>query len=628
MRTEFGEYKGLLDVLFQNNNLLAHKGLTKKRYSHNEVLVANDIAQEYMTHNCYTEDGPTKIWVVHHTLTSDDAWETRGGIHHLGRNNTRVFGVGVGYVQKFMRYILDELNPPSVGSRPTSAVDFMRANFSAIQHPSFMPILRTYLYAYPESCDSSVVNEFDLVIDSTRWLTPYTALQMASKYDEMPPCVMRTLLDAGVSVDLTNNTGSTPLMLAVKYLETDTDSCDTKMDMLLAYGANIDLYDISLRTSLHIASKTGNVGGVRKLLRARQHRIDNDEILYIDPLFHRDYNNKTAFSEAANTLGTTGQRDEMLVLLRKAGASEWLDHHDMPSPNKSHAWVDIPENKTLCYGIITCLESNVVRGMFHMEVTIHRPQYNTNFNVRLDEICGFLDFSKCTINEHSILTRRDLRDMLKSSNGKRFDFFEYDRDGSEISGCDFDILVGTSMNITASGVSTIANRNFVCQTHALVDPYYLNNFTFRFPKGPIDVVESKLVLCRSEVKMSGTVAHLAAISCHQDTSLCFMRWSITQCNPLIKCNNKYTAMEMFYHAIQKDEGMQTTQSRKIVTDLQDSQYAILSFIHREWLPFNCARIGERTFKKPLKVIGTDVKNQYSRFHMLPDDICIRILSYM
>ncbi len=85
---------------------------------------------------------------------------------------------------------------------------------------------------------------------------------------------------------------------------------------------------------------------------------------------------------------------------------------------------------------------------------------------------------------------------------------------------------------------------------------------------------------------------------------------------------------MFYHAIQKDEGMQTTQSRQIVTDLQDSQYAILSFIHREWLPFNCARIGERTFKKPLKVIGTDVKNQYSRFHMLPDDICIRVLSYM
>jgi len=623
--------KGSMGAFMRNNNLLAHKELAKKRYCDNEVMVAKSMAKEYVQHNYFLGEGIEKMWEIHHVLTSDDAW---------GSGSTHVVSKAEMYdLQGFMHYVLEGCEPPTElmdlpGARGRKGVvDFMSTNHENMEHTSFMPMLRTYLYAYPDS-SNSFVQEFSPGSDNTSWLTPYTALQMACKYHTVPLSVMKAILEAGVSLDAADNLGSTPLMSVARCPETACVSCNAKMDMLLAYGAKVDIYDTSLKTCLHIAAQVGNVTAVRKMLRARQHQIDSNNTLYIDPLFHRDYMNKTVFAEAVNTRGTSRERTEMIELLTYAGQREmpgakmWmLDHHSWLPPNKMHAWVDMPQNMHLCYGSISCLESKDAPGVFQLEISIHRQDYSTMFKVRLSEICTFLNYHESTIKDKTI-NRRHLKEIFRACNGTRFDFFEHTQDGSEVSGCDFNILVDKYANMNTSTTRVVFERNIVCHKDTNAGSYHTSVLAFRFPKGPFETEESQLVAYRNEVRGSGTIAHLAA-TCHsEDTWLRFVRLSIPQCNILVTCNSGYSAMDVFYNLVAGDHGVKTTQALDVLATMEDNHYSMMSFIHRECLLSQCIKHRVKPVGKSHRQLLAEEKNKSSRFHILPDDICMRILSYM
>jgi ankyrin repeat protein len=150
-----------------------------------------------------------------------------------------------------------------------SVVKFLIQNIDDVNTEDFVGRLRTKIsecFTTMDEIDDDMPESFMEFMDG------FNALQLSAFCNRIPVDVMRTLLEAGVDVEKTTRAGKTSLMLSTSGRNPPV--AREKMKLLLEYSANIDAYDGSFETALHIACYEGNLDGMKMILEERKKRIE------------------------------------------------------------------------------------------------------------------------------------------------------------------------------------------------------------------------------------------------------------------------------------------------------------------------------------------------------------------
>jgi hypothetical protein len=253
-----------------------------------------------------------------------------------------------------------------------SVVKFLIQNIDDVNTEDFVGRLRTKIsecFTTMDEIDDDMPESFMEFMDG------FNALQLSAFCNRIPVDVMRTLLEAGVDVEKTTRAGKTSLMLSTSGRNPPV--AREKMKLLLEYSANIDAYDGSFETALHIACYEGNLDGMKMILEERKKRIeyengrqarqeaaerlkgyiDSDTIginhwprgeenglmrpLYLDPLHLKNSENETpltiAMGSCLKPFSTkikvrNERRKEMMKLLIDSGADPDSTRYKSPRP--------------------------------------------------------------------------------------------------------------------------------------------------------------------------------------------------------------------------------------------------------------------------------------------------------
>ena len=237
------------------------RGLLTKKYTKDEITESVHRAKTISEINAEDPIAMEMAWKDAHVITCDDAW-----------------GIGIGsqvdfYMKRVTSAFMKELlESTSEYMDKLSIANFMTRYHRQRQDDSYIRLLRMYLLAFPESFETpSTLRDLHLLHfpEGNRW-TCYTPMIMATSSVQIPGEVMLTLLQCGVPANARSVHGDTSLILACKYwrgLE------DTKVDILLNYGANIEDLDSSLMSAFHAAMTRNSKPTIIKLLAAREQRI-------------------------------------------------------------------------------------------------------------------------------------------------------------------------------------------------------------------------------------------------------------------------------------------------------------------------------------------------------------------
>ena len=231
-------------------------------YSFDEVCHAVETARAYipLEYSVYTD--PVEFenaWNVLHVLTSDCAW--RGGVGCLVDSYLKV---------SVSRFVCDLIaNTPALVMETMSAVNFMVREFDNMGDPGFIRLLRAYLFAFPALVDFQA-DEMPQRFINQNTDDIHNAVQMAANNEEVPSNILCVLLEFGADVNCTTSSGESSMMGAIANV---SDRSLFKLNLLLHYGGNIDIFDQSFQTVLHYGAYAGNVHGVRLVLKSREQRL-------------------------------------------------------------------------------------------------------------------------------------------------------------------------------------------------------------------------------------------------------------------------------------------------------------------------------------------------------------------
>jgi hypothetical protein len=150
-----------------------------------------------------------------------------------------------------------------------SAVNFMVREFDNMGDPGFIRLLRAYLFAFPALVDFQA-DEMPQRFINQNTDDIHNAVQMAANNEEVPSNILCVLLEFGADVNCTTSSGESSMMGAIANV---SDRSLFKLNLLLHYGGNIDIFDQSFQTVLHYGAYAGNVHGVRLVLKSRKQRL-------------------------------------------------------------------------------------------------------------------------------------------------------------------------------------------------------------------------------------------------------------------------------------------------------------------------------------------------------------------
>ena len=578
----------------------------KFQYSRNDIEVARDKAAFRCDLATFeTEGGLIECWEIAHVLTSNDCWG--GGKSHL--------------VDEFLKRDVEHffaclLRKTDATTQSMSVMGFMVDNIESVNEPFYLLLLRAYLYGFPGTLwyrrDVNSDNTYGAIMAT---YIQITALHFCCLSDAIPAKAMKQLLEADISVDLCNNDGDTPLMLASYSAHGEFP---TKLKYLITYGAKIDIYNICFQNCLHVAIAGENLEGLHCLMDARQERIRCvDETLSLvnydtrlqerghlnpDPLHFGDENHETPLSIAVNYVAIPYKmRMEMIALLLDAGADGDSDIHR--EKRILDAQIFTPGLAPSFYGLITC----TLHGDFVIYATIQKD----TFCLELAADFNVLQF--CVDYEESILPfsnaySGDLDALWFACRNQRFEF------ASTVDGCDFDIR----FNVTGIREDiTIANHNEEADFKVCI----------RFPRGPfysdewVDVLSQTHVLSfKTSIYKSQTLAHRAVTCPYTDLRQSIVHFTMDICNPLRKCDMGLTAAETFEALLVGTVVPHNV--RSLVRNMRKKQDNMMTYVLRDALLLP----GE------LRVVKASANGKRpkfkSPFHDLSDDICWLILGFM
>ena len=633
-------------------NIWSH-GLDR-RYSIEEVRVAREWAKGLDTMIRSTvvwESGGsisslqdcTKNWDMLNTLLSDDTWGS-GRAHLVDKGlKTDVYE----FVTTMCIYIEDFWN----GEHPAR---FMHSQKHRVGQKGFIRMLRLCLYYAPEKFEFSLNPAYGIAQDDPSYYSLlhtariisgedsyYTALQIAISSDIFPVCVLETLLQAGVRVDRATSHGDfgdTPLLLVMRKASV---AVLEKINILLDYGADIDLFNPDFENVLHIAVKYGNVSILRLLLDVRQERLNPVPISscpiqrYSTRLrktgagrcYHminqHDDSRETPLSNAS-ALTRVGRffnssecdtetsarsirkaRLAMIDLLVQHGA----DANEAVLPHRPYGWIQFDEHED------------------SVNINIRNGFYSVFTSVELDTIVGFVDFEQSvlpkntqTVAARTTFVQRVFESLTYRSTDSRC--FEFTGDG--IDGCDFDIHFSVEGNMThISHTEDDPGPRITLFGYGDATADY--KIAVRFPRAPLPYPDSYYT--SFDTPWLCTMAHRAvlgslsfayidatAIEYPEVRSLMFDTARVL-CNPLLKCSKGFTAVALLRKQLDKMSSPPLDHTQ-LLEKMQQDHDEMLTYIQSNvHLPF-------KTNHKRRRVTGT------SRFDTLPDDVCKIILDYI
>jgi hypothetical protein len=553
-------------------------------------------------------------WVLAHVLTSRDGWGKP-------RVSLLVDELLKRDVKHFFKRLLNTTVVQTNGGSDLGLLNFMLENIVRIQHPYFLNLLRAYLFASPES--------YDLVYDLRRdpilgTHISVTALRIACVTDLIPVWVVKTILEANVSVDSLDDSGDSALMLT---LSENTASSAAKTKYLLDYGANIDIYNESMLNSIHIAVLGQNVDGLRLVLQARKERIRLQQPFEIveygsflrergalnpDPLHFTDSMFRSPLTIALNYACVPNDVcSEMMQMLVAAGASADSDVHRITHQNTAKSplvgagTVSVVEVVPSCYGVMSCMISG---GSFEVSMCVHKQNYCVEQGMDLDVLSSCIDMSQSVIPAVSPTEVFDPDYVFMRRCTQRIEF------SGDVDGLDFDIHFNTSDHTDYDAYEISSNMSAAYK------------LAIRFPRSPIDgnwrdqLPRGHVFSSMVTVYNGHTLAHRAVLCEFPNLLLKTVETARMFCNPLRRCANGLTASETLAMVL---KGVVTTRDMKnLAKSMRKDQEEMTTYIFKDAL-LDDAKPNTRQKKRTQTL--HDVK---SPFHLLSDDICRIILGFM
>ena len=517
-------------------------------------------------------------------------------------------------VEHFFTCLLRKTDPMT---QAMSVMGFMVNNIECVNEPCYLILLRAYLYGFPKTLwycrDVNPENTFGAI--STTHIQ-ITALQFCCVSDAVPAKVMKILLEADIWVDLCNDEGDTPLMLASYRADGEFPA---KVKCLITYGANIDINNICFQNCLHIAIAGENLEGLRYLMDARRERIrcvnetssivDYDtrlqerNALDPDPLHFGDENHETPLTIAVNyTLLEYKMRMEIIDILVKAGADGDTDIHREKRALDAKRLT--PGLAPSFYGLITC----TLHDEFVVYATIQKDIFCLELAVDFNILQFCVDYNESVLPFSHNAFDGDLDKLWYACRSQRFKF------AAGVDGCDFDI----HYNLT-----DIREDIVIANHHEEAD----FKVCIRFPRGPfyseewLDVLSRRHVLSfKTAFYKDQTLAHRAIQCPYVDLRQSIIHFTMDLCNPLRKCDMGLTATETFEALLLGT--VVPCNVRSLVRKMRKKQDNMVTYIFKDALLLPGEPLKEKapTNKKRPKF--------RSPFHDLSDDICRMILGFM
>ena len=610
-----------------------------------------------------------EAWDLFLILTSDESWG--GGRMHLVDKKFKQV------VRDFMRDLLRWSEPNEWRDKGLSVITFIIENIESVNEETFVRMLRGALLAYPKSYNSCATSGLENENN-------FTALQLAADCEHIPLVVMKTLLEGGVEIDFANDNGDTALMLAI-FRQYGGVGC--KAEVLLDYGANIDLYNISLQNCIHLAVVGENVEGLRLILSVREERLHRWEgnmqeggegkeiqqcngaksgntlipntagtealtagteqvslrckdVLNPDPLHMKDDDHRTPLVALAFMQSTDYKvREEILQMLVAAGSSADIDVakevRSQTAKRKHDALGGTGVPTSQAFGIINCQHG----GDYLVFVTVRKHDYVMDIIAGLDVLLLFVDKDISVLPPKSLLYF-DMESFFMQATSKRFEC-----DGT-LDGIDFDL----HFNIPdRHGFDTEIVQDMEKADYKMC---------LRFPKGPcplrfwtMEVEPQPMFKSRILIDRGYSLAHHAVLCKEQNLRRKMILMARSLCNPLVKCSGGQTAADLLEVVLQRTSTNTSSnwELRRFLRDMKKSHDAMLTYVFRDafllkanvtWTKQEQAdAIQQRTVaelssqntatkRSKSKSSVKDVAKKESPFAPLPDEVCKFILSYM
>jgi hypothetical protein len=571
-------------------------------YSSTEIIDARDKAKNFQCQWNYRDPIEySDAWSVVHTLTSDSAWG--GGLSH------KVDASLMDDVKQFFRNFLTRFEPfESLRKYPT-VVDYMITYKDEHGDPSYLWMLRAYIYGFSHSLNDTIDTFLEYSISTT-------ALGIAANYP-FPIVALKTLLEAGVSVDVANDDGDTSLMLCIRHT---SDNSNRKILHLINYGANIDRYNVALQNVMHIAVRLGNPGALRIFLQNRKDRIRNssretrlhrydvhyderfrrNDHMNPDPLHQPDQHHETPLMVISRSYRMSIYlREEIVTLLVGEGAVADENLHQkrrIYEAEQRGGGEDPP-----CWGVIHC----GLIGNFLMFITMQKDMYSVKLTMEVDFLVRWVDKQQSVLPP-ATMTAFDIRMLFISCIQQRFDF------DAAVNGLDFDLHfnVTDANGFDASVVGYTTGSEY--------------KLAVRLPRGPCPIslwtdalAVQPLFVYSIEVDKHYTLSHHAAKTICPEFRRRLVYIARPLCNPLLKCVDGFTSADILENSLT----VMSWDVKQLLKKMRGDNSKMLRYIHRDSLlvitEFNPA------------VLSTTKKRKFkSPFHDLSDDICRIILSFI
>jgi len=565
-------------------------------YSRTEILDARLQAKNKCDEMDFVSwKGLGECWRIAHVLISDESWGS--GKSHL--------------VDMYLKWDVEGffkrlLRSTDTTTHTITVMSFMLNNLEFVEDPLFVTILRAYIFGYSRTLWSKEEvgpeNTAGLVTERERNIT---AIQFCCHTNVIPVAVLKTLLEADISIDTPNDSGDTPLMMAVFRSD---GNFTIKAKHLINYGARIDIYNICFQNSLHIAVAGHNMDAISLILEARSERIrcasqpislvpfdtrlQERRRLDPDPLHFPDEGHATPLVLAANIEHKTyWMRLQIMKALIDAGANGDCDI------NREERALDAayftPGKLPSFYGIITCHLKE--EEDFVIYLTVQKDAFCLEVKADLNVLRFCLDEDKSILPSGDF----DMEEVWLSCHHQRFDF------SAEVDGNDFDIHFHVMDSSRAEIVVCGSNEGAAYK------------LCVRFPRGPFtstawaetlsegSVYHSDLTLCKGH-----TLAHHAVLCPDMNTRRIIVNDIMPLCNPLRRCNDGLTATETLELVLEGT--VLPWQVKQLVSRLRKNQDAMSTYILKD--------PKEKKKKKRPKFI--------SPFHFLSDDVCTIILRFV
>ncbi|KAJ1471119.1 hypothetical protein T484DRAFT_1753434 [Baffinella frigidus] len=381
----------------------------------------------------------------------------------------------------------------------------------------------------------------------------------------------------------------------------------------------------------------------------------------VDLLNMRNYCGDTVLSIAASTPTMAhNARNEMVSMLLRAGAdpeyetcSGMCQNSPVAIPGHQRMMRHAEEGNFLVKGIITCEEQSDNNGPPVVCVRLLKDGYTSDVCFDLESCIVFLDEDETMYPASATMSDRQLDDLFYRLSGQTFDFWIRD----DVFECTFD---GVDFSLFYRVTSRVYDEEFmedilcveILEESAITRfDDEMGRISMRFPRGPVPhAVFVNETIAEDAAYMNGfrmhkhyTLLQQAAVCESQSERVRMLTVARPLCNPLLRLRPPHllcghTALELLEYTTFVD-GLDTVTPRTRYYTSVDTRW--LKLLQKDVNDFMHVVFRDHAFAASVDINAAyhrvdattngrtcRPKRFTSRFNLLPDDVCKRILGFM